>query len=447
MLCLDNTDTLEGGASVASVVDYTIHGVTTGFKQLAAGQLSDTDPSVLYTAGAATSIVAITLVNTHTSAVTVNLYIDPANGGSPRRLIPKDLTLGIGYSAVFDGQRLTLTDTTGATVTSALPIHTHESAGEGGQLDHGDALVGLTDDDHTQYIRHNLSTVASDFLVGSGSNTFIKKTLAETGAILEADLDHGNIQGLTDDDHTQYALDAGTSVAENFVGFTNTDGRTLKDSGSKAADFAVAANGVTNGDSHDHAGGDGAQIDHGGLGGLSDADHVAASVSFTASDKLLGRSTAGAGAGEEIACTSAGRALLDDANATAQRTTLGLGSLATQSATFVDRGDPSGFDLTLGSMTTDGNWHDWDLSSIVPAGATAVLISARITDDAAGSLFQLRENGNSNVYNTSVISTQVANIGFFMDMITACDTNRIVEYTAENLTWTAINLTVRGWWV
>jgi len=48
----------------------------------------------------------------------------------------------------------------------------------------------------------------------------------------------------------------------------------------------------------------------------------------TATDRLLGRSTAGAGAIEEITCTSAGRALIDDADAAAQRTTLGLGTAA-----------------------------------------------------------------------------------------------------------------------
>lgn len=52
----------------------------------------------------------------------------------------------------------------------------------------------------------------------------------------------------------------------------------------------------------------------------------------SATDKLLGRSTAGSGDVEEIACTAAGRALLDDADATAQRTTLGLGTAATQPA-------------------------------------------------------------------------------------------------------------------
>lgn len=44
----------------------------------------------------------------------------------------------------------------------------------------------------------------------------------------------------------------------------------------------------------------------------------------SATDKILGRETAGAGTIEEITCTAAGRALLDDADAATQRTTLGL---------------------------------------------------------------------------------------------------------------------------
>jgi hypothetical protein len=47
---------------------------------------------------------------------------------------------------------------------------------------------------------------------------------------------------------------------------------------------------------------------------------------FAATDKLLGRATAGAGPAEAIACTAAGRALLDDAAASNQRTTLGFGT-------------------------------------------------------------------------------------------------------------------------
>lgn len=66
----------------------------------------------------------------------------------------------------------------------------------------------------------------------------------------------------------------------------------------------------------------------------NDAVNYAKMQNVSATDKLLGRSTPGAGDVEEIACTAAGRAILDDADATAQRATLGLGTLATQSGTF-----------------------------------------------------------------------------------------------------------------
>jgi hypothetical protein len=84
------------------------------------------------------------------------------------------------------------------------------------------------------FILHSLATAVSDFLVASGTGAFVKKTLAEVKTIL----------GLGSAAYTA------------------------------SSDYAVAAKGVTNGDSHDHNGGDGAQIDHGGLGGLSDDDHT-----------------------------------------------------------------------------------------------------------------------------------------------------------------------------
>jgi hypothetical protein len=49
--------------------------------------------------------------------------------------------------------------------------------------DHG-GLGGLTDDDHTQYVKHALATAASDFLVASGAGAFVKKTLAEVKALV-----------------------------------------------------------------------------------------------------------------------------------------------------------------------------------------------------------------------------------------------------------------------
>ena len=61
----------------------------------------------------------------------------------------------------------------------------------------------------------------------------------------------------------------------------------------------------------------------------NDAVTYAKIQNVTASDRLLGRSTAGAGDVEEITCTAAGRTLIAGADATAQRTSLGLTGLAT----------------------------------------------------------------------------------------------------------------------
>jgi hypothetical protein len=56
---------------------------------------------------------------------------------------------------------------------------------------------------------------------------------------------------------------------------------------------------------------------------------TAGKMSASATDVIFGRSTAGAGAGEEIACTATARSILDDTSTSAVRTTLGLGTSAT----------------------------------------------------------------------------------------------------------------------
>lgn len=63
--------------------------------------------------------------------------------------------------------------------------HSHQSAGaQAGKLDHGAALDGKGDNDHTQYILHALATAVNNFLVASGSGAYVKKTLAEVKTLL-----------------------------------------------------------------------------------------------------------------------------------------------------------------------------------------------------------------------------------------------------------------------
>ena len=76
----------------------------------------------------------------------------------------------------------------------------------------------------------------------------LKTLLTSVGVVIT---DHGALTGLSDDDHPQYHNDA------------RGDAR-----------YAPIANGVTNGDSHDHSGGDGAQIAHTALSSVGTNTHA-----------------------------------------------------------------------------------------------------------------------------------------------------------------------------
>lgn len=84
----------------------------------------------------------------------------------------------------------------------------------------------------------------------------------------------------------------------------------------------------------------------------NDAVTYAKIQNVSGTDKVLGRATSGAGDVEEITCTGAGRALLDDADASAQRTTLGLGALATKST--IATADIDNDAVTLAKMANIG---------------------------------------------------------------------------------------------
>lgn len=97
-------------------------------------------------------------------------------------------------------------EATPGTVTNG-DSHDH-SGGDGAQIDHG-GLGGLSDDDHTQYVKHALATAANDFVAASGSGAFVKKTLAETKTILGV-LNHNwaasTDPGVGDDSADGYAV-------------------------------------------------------------------------------------------------------------------------------------------------------------------------------------------------------------------------------------------------
>ena len=119
--------------------------------------------------------------------------------------------------------------------------------------------------------------------------------------------------------------------------------------------------------------------------GVTSAKIADGAVSFAkiqsiATNTLLGRSTAGSGAVEAISMTAAGRDILAAVDVAAQRTALGLGTLATQSGTF--SGSSSGTNTGDQTITLSGDVTGTGTAGFSTTIANSAVTSAKINDSA-----------------------------------------------------------------
>jgi hypothetical protein len=325
------TQYTDADAKAAAVADAITDGVTdvAPSQNAVFDALAQKDSVLTFSTGLTRSTNTVTVNTTQNIAklsnLTSNGFVKTSGG---------DGTLSVDTTGYLTGnETITLYGDVSGTGTTGITVEIAANVVEDGNLRQsaGLSVVGRSAD-----TTGNVAdiTAASDSQVLRRSGTSIgfgAVDLTATNAVTGA-LRAGCFPALTGD-VTTTAGSLATAIAANAVSNTK-----LRDS---SALSVIGRSANSTGDPADIAASvDGQVLRRSGttLGfgtvataGITDAAVTYAKIqNVSATDRILGRSSAGAGVVQEITCTAAGRNLLDDADAAAQRTTLGLGTAATQ---------------------------------------------------------------------------------------------------------------------
>jgi hypothetical protein len=297
------------------------------------------------------------------SATTIGITAESISNNSSGFIITAGLLTGVNTIAFTEGDVLWLSSTSSGDITNVRPTQPahgvrigyciKSSAGAG--IIYVDILNGF----ELEELHDVLITSPADnsFLVYESSSSLWKD---EGPSDAKTSIGLGNV---TNNAQTQAAIVPNTTPSAGQVLVGNAGGTAY-------APVAMS--------------GDATLASTGALTVANDAITYAKMQNVSATDKVLGRSSSGSGDVEEITCTAAGRALIDDADASAQRTTLGLGTLATQSGTF--SGTSSGTNTGDQTISLTGDVTGSGTGSFAATIANDAVTNAKLANMTASTI-------------------------------------------------------------
>ena len=104
--------------------------------------------------------------------------------------------------------------------------------------------------------------------------------------------------------------------------------------------------------------------------------------------------------------------------------------------------DQQTYDFELEDFTRDYQYHDLDLSGIIPAGTKAVLLWGAFKSDTADCEGSLAQSGHTGAYLKSIRFEPVAGIGCNIDCLMPIHPDRKIRYRFSNVNYNYINLNI-----
>jgi len=255
------------------------------------------------------------------------------------------------------------------------------------------------------YLRRNSSN--DGFTWAAGTSTYTDESIQDlVGAMFTGNTETGITVTYQDSDGTIDLVTSDLTVAGDSGSTAMSLGDTLTVVGADGITTAMSGDTLTiTGSGSGVSDGDKGDITVSGSGATWTIDNdvvtYAKMQNVSATDKLLGRSTAGAGDVEEIACTAFARSILDDANEAAFKATVNLeigtdvqaydADLTTLASSFTSASASAGASLAFHEDTDNGT--NKVTISAPPAIASDFSLYLPIADGTAGQLMKTDGSG------------------------------------------------------